>query len=84
MRRLEEDLKESLFNVIYVLLKDDETTFWKYFLLIAIDFFQILYYAFHEVVRILKFKTMFLLQVSFSIMLSLIIDCFYLEVRGCD
>lgn len=60
MRRFEEDFKESLFNVIYVLLKDDETTFWKYFLLIAIDFFQILYYAFHEVVRVPNFFEDFL------------------------
>ena len=35
---MEDDFKISIFNVIYTLLKDDETSFWKYFLILLIDF----------------------------------------------
>ena len=37
--KFEEEVKSTIFNVLYVLLKDDETSHWKHIVLILFDFF---------------------------------------------
>lgn len=37
--RFEEEIRSTIFNVLYVLLKDDETSHWKHIVLILFDFF---------------------------------------------
>lgn len=49
--KFEEDFKGTIFNVLYVLLKDDETSHWKHILEILLDFIQIYYYSFATIVR---------------------------------
>lgn len=51
IERLEEEFKGTIFNVLYALLKDDETSQWKHILEILLDFIQIYYYSFAVAVR---------------------------------
>ena len=44
--KFEEEIKGTIFNVLYVLLKDDETSHWKHIVLILFDFFQIYHFSF--------------------------------------
>ncbi len=46
IEKLEEDFKGTIFNVLYVLLKDDETSQWKHIVEILLDFIQIYHYSF--------------------------------------
>ena len=46
--KFEEEIKGTIFNVLYVLLKDDETSHWKHIVLILFDFFQIYYFPFDD------------------------------------
>lgn len=52
LEKLEEDFKGTIFNVLYVLLKDDETSHWKHILEILLDFIQIYAYSFSSAVRL--------------------------------
>ena len=52
IEKLEEDFKGTIFNVLYVLLKDDETSQWKHVLEILLDFIQIYHYSFARFVII--------------------------------
>ena len=52
IEKLEEDFKGTIFNVLYVLLKDDETSQWKHILEILLDFIQIYHYSFARFVII--------------------------------
>ncbi len=36
--KLEAEVKGTIFNVLYVLLKDDETSHWKHIILIFLDY----------------------------------------------
>ncbi len=44
--KFESDIKSSIFNVLYVLLKDEETSYWKHIIAILLDYLQIYYYTF--------------------------------------
>ena len=46
IEKLEDDFKGTIFNVLYVLLKDDETSHWKHIVEILLDFIQIYHYSF--------------------------------------
>lgn len=46
--KFEDEVKSTIFNVLYVLLKDDETSHWKHIVLILFDFMQIYYFSFSE------------------------------------
>jgi hypothetical protein len=46
IEKFEEDFKGTIFNVLYVLLKDDETSHWKHIVEILLDFIQIYHYSF--------------------------------------
>ena len=52
LEKFEDDFKGTIFNVLYVLLKDDETSHWKYILEILLDFVQIYHYSFARFVTI--------------------------------
>jgi hypothetical protein len=52
VERFEEEFKGTIFNVLYVLLKDDETSQWKHVLEILLDFIQIYHYSFARFVII--------------------------------
>ena len=51
IEKLEDDFKGTIFNVLYVLLKDDETSLWKHILEIILDFIQIYHYSFARFVN---------------------------------
>jgi len=44
--KLEEDVKSYIFNVMYILLKDSDISFWKYSILLFVEFLQMLQYTF--------------------------------------
>jgi hypothetical protein len=44
--KLENEVKNTIFNVLYVLLKDDEHSHWKHLILILTDFLQIWNFSF--------------------------------------
>ena len=44
--KFEDEVKSTIFNVLYVLLKDDETSHWKHIVLILFDLMQIYYFSF--------------------------------------
>lgn len=50
LEKFEDEFKGTIFNVLYVLLKDDETSHWKHILGILLDFIQIYYYSFATIV----------------------------------
>ncbi len=49
--RIELQIKTTVFNVLYVLLKDDETILWKQMAISFSDFFQIYQFTFLPAVR---------------------------------
>ncbi len=63
IEKFEEDFKGTIFNVLYVLLKDDETSHWKHILEILLDFIQIYHYSFARFVRYFPYSI--LLQMGF-------------------
>jgi hypothetical protein len=46
--KFESEVKSTIFNVLYVLLKDDETSHWKHIILILLDYMQIFFFSFAE------------------------------------
>jgi len=52
LEKLEEDVKSSVFNVLFEIIKNDDTTFWKFLLMLTISYFQLLNFSFHEGVTI--------------------------------
>ena len=48
--KFEDEVKSTIFNVLYVLLKDDETSHWKHIVLILFDFMQIFFFSFADTV----------------------------------
>ena len=52
LEKFEDEFKGTIFNVLYVLLKDDETSHWKHILEILLDFVQIYHYSFARFVTI--------------------------------
>ena len=53
LEKFEDDFKGTIFNVLYVLLKDDETSNWKHIVEILLDFIQIYHYSFARFVTII-------------------------------
>lgn len=48
--KLEEDIKAAIFNVMYIMLKDSDITFWKMAILLIFDFFQMVQFTFSKCV----------------------------------
>lgn len=44
--QIEEEVKTSIFSVFYLLLKNQETTFWKFIILLIIEYLQLLSFSF--------------------------------------
>jgi len=44
--QIEAEVKTSIFSVFYLLLKNQETTFWKFVLLLMIEYLQLLSFSF--------------------------------------
>jgi len=44
--KFEDEVKGTIFNVLYVLLKEDETSHWKHLVLALIDYLQMFHFAF--------------------------------------
>ena len=48
--RFEKEFKYTIYNVLYVLLKDDDNVMWKEMLMASLDFLEIYYFAFFNLV----------------------------------
>lgn len=55
----EEEVKSSIFSVYYLLLKNQETTFWKFIVLLVVEYIQLLSFSFDESVTIINLPYMF-------------------------
>lgn len=53
LEKLEEKFKSSIFSVYYLLLKNQETTFWKFVLLLTIEYLQLLSFPFYTSVSLI-------------------------------
>lgn len=51
LQEFEEDVKLSIFSVFYLLLKNHESTYWKFIVLIVLEYFQLLSFSFDKSVR---------------------------------
>ena len=56
IEQFEEDIKNGVFSVFYLLLKNYETTFWKFIVLLIIEYMQLFSFAFDQSVKYLNFK----------------------------
>lgn len=53
LEQIEEEVKVSIFSVFYLLLKNNETSYWKFVIILIIEYIQMLSYSFDETVRII-------------------------------
>ena len=51
LEKLESNLKTNFYNVVYLLLKDNETTQIRHILFILLDYIQIYYFTFSPTVK---------------------------------
>ena len=51
LEQIEEEVKVSIFSVFYLLLKNNETSYWKFVIILIIEYIQMLSYSFDETVR---------------------------------
>ena len=80
--KMEDEVKGTIFNVLYVLLKEEETSHWKHIVLILFDFIQIFYFTFSErVTTIINFNCIdgFSMEVWFNTSLCASIFGFLLD-----
>ena len=47
-----EDIEQSVFSVFYLLLKNQETTYWKFIALLIIEYIQLLSFSFDSSVSL--------------------------------
>lgn len=45
----------SIFSVFYLLLKNNETSYWKFVIILIIEYIQMLSYSFDETVRFIYY-----------------------------
>jgi hypothetical protein len=50
LEQIEEEVKSSIFSVFYLLLKNNETSYWKFIIILIIEYIQLLSYSFDETV----------------------------------
>ena len=55
--RFESELKNTIFSVLFVLLKEDDMNIWWSFVITLIEFFQILIFPFHGQVFTYSFNS---------------------------
>ena len=49
---VEEEVKGSIFSVFYLLLKSNETSYWKFIIVLLIEYIQLLSYPFDDTVNL--------------------------------
>lgn len=49
--KVEEDVRSSIFGVFYLLLKNNETSFWKFIVILVVQYIQLLSYSFDKSVQ---------------------------------
>ena len=54
LEKIEEEFKSAVFSVFYLLLKNNETSYWKFVIILIIEYIQMLSYSFDETVRFIK------------------------------
>lgn len=47
-QKIEEEIKTSIFSVFYLILKNNEVSYWKYAFILLIEYIQLLSYSFDE------------------------------------
>ncbi len=55
LEQIEEEVKVSIFSVFYLLLKNNETSYWKFVIILIIEYIQMLSYSFDETVRFIYY-----------------------------
>lgn len=50
LEQIEEEVKSSIFGVFYLLLKNNETSYWKFIAILLIEYIQLLSFSFDETV----------------------------------
>ena len=55
LEQVEEEVKLSIFSVFYLLLKNNETSYWKFVIILIIEYIQMLSYSFDETVRFIYY-----------------------------
>ena len=56
VEQIEEEIKQSVFSVFYLLLKNHETTYWKFIFLLIIEYLQLLSFSFNSSVKVILFS----------------------------
>lgn len=51
LEKVEEDVRSSIFGVFYLLLKNNETSFWKFIVILVVQYIQLLSYSFDKSVQ---------------------------------
>jgi len=51
LEKVEEDVRSSIFGVFYLLLKNNETSFWKFIVILVVQYIQLLSYSFDDSVQ---------------------------------
>lgn len=52
LEQVEEEVKQSIFTVFYLVLKNQENSYWRYILVLIIEYLQLLSYTFDESVSV--------------------------------
>ena len=52
LEKVEEEVKQSIFTVFYLILKNQESSYWRYILVLIIEYLQLLSFTFDESVSI--------------------------------
>jgi len=61
IEQIEEEVKTSIFSVFYLLLKNNETSYWKFVIILIIEYIQLLSFSFDDTVsNYLGFVTTFI------------------------
>jgi len=55
LEQVEDEVKLSIFSVFYLLLKNNETSYWKFVIILIIEYIQLLSYSFDETVRFIYY-----------------------------
>jgi hypothetical protein len=48
LEQIEEEVKTSIFTVFYLVLKNQESSYWRFILVLLIEYLQLLSYTFDE------------------------------------
>ena len=66
LEKIEEEVKTSIFSVFYLLLKNNETSYWKFVIILIIEYIQLLSFSFDESVRLITSLTIYFTRLRTS------------------